>query len=148
MLDILHDPVLPKATLLSMSETWMQDNVPPVDIPGYRCIARKNNGRNRAGGVAIYESLTSGLTTQKITYDTTNVPYGDVCCARIEYKSRNQQIKHVYLITIYAKPGVTKNQVMQLMDSALMRFSKYTLMFAINHLNNLYNSPFTYMRGF
>lgn len=141
-LDVLHDPVLPKATLLSMSETWMQDNLPAIDAVGYRCIARKNNGKNRAGGVAISESLTSGLeTTHKLSYENTNVSYGDVCCARIEYRSRNQKIQHFYLITIYAKPGVTKNQVMQLMDIALMRFSKYTLMFAINHLNSLYSSP-------
>lgn len=135
-LDVLHDPILSQASLLAMSETWIQDVDSPIDIAGFRCIARNNNGRNRAGGVAIYESLTSGLTsTHEIPYDTTTTSYGDVCCARIEYKDKAQRLMYFYLITIYAIPGVTQTHIIQLMGFALMCFRRNTVSLATNYSN-------------
>ena len=86
--DLVSDPVLNKTDILALTETWMKDDEPSMEIPAYTIVARHNSSSTRAGGVAIYESIKPYLKCcTHFQLDTTNAPYGDVCCVRVEFKN-------------------------------------------------------------
>ncbi|XP_065082636.1 uncharacterized protein LOC135705014 [Ochlerotatus camptorhynchus] len=124
--DMSTDHVMTRADFFALSETWIDNNA-PLEIQGYRCIAKFKRENVRAGGVAIFERatispLSSSHTIEKLSeqYDPILIEaekHGDICAANIQVEACN-----IIVFCVYLSPNTTMKQAKTFMTRNLFHY--------------------------
>lgn len=94
--DLIIDEVLCKASILCLSETWV-DNSEHIQMENYRLVAQ-NKRVNKTGGVAIY--IRHGISTSSdssVQPPLDDSDAGDLCQAVLDINGKRTRIVSVYI---------------------------------------------------
>lgn len=128
--DIETDSVLPTVKIMSLSETWVE-NEERGDITGFKPVSQFKRKKVRAGGVSIYEKEDSDLNAvdhDLLKYDeptkqikcmaTSHNNVGDTCAVQMELNGQT-----VLLVNVYISPNTNIKAIRRFFMLNLMAYS-------------------------
>lgn len=132
LLDITTDFVLPRCKLLSISETWVE-NDHEIEIPGFHTISRFKRNTVRAAGVMICENMTHSNALQSTEHDllkfdesemkvkriaTSHDGVGDICSIETTING-----KRALLVSVYISPNTPLKEIRSFFILNLLAYS-------------------------
>lgn len=112
--DTERDPVLTKATVLCLTETW---NAPQPSIDGYRVIVCTDNAEHPSGGVAIY--VKHSLTAVDLKLPLTSQSHNGEHAAITLHTGTD-----IVIMTMYLAPNLSSANVETYIDKAMVTYDK------------------------
>ncbi|KAM7285233.1 uncharacterized protein ISCGN_032191 [Ixodes scapularis] len=106
--DVHHDPILRHASVLCLSETWM-DPKQAVEIMDYQYCCGVSREHNRAAGVAIY--VRKGLSAVPIEIFGTSDEVGELCGAKFD--------NGLVVVALYISPTALTKDIVHFLRLAL-----------------------------
>jgi hypothetical protein len=130
--DISTDFVLSRCKLLSLSETWIDNNC-PLEIPGFRTVSRFKRSTVRSGGVVICENMEHSQALQSTEHDllkfdeskkevkriaTAHDGVGDICSVETVING-----KRALLVSVYISPNTSLKEIRKFFILNLLAYS-------------------------